>query len=353
MKYRLLHLVLIVLLCFGVKRASAQVNTDAVDAYWTLVEQLKQDRDPAPAAWEAFFDLPGNQLALKPYKNLKSRRDSIRSAFQLVYIPGKKEQLQNTRVDVFLENIIYTRNHEAAIKEHVAFVKEGPAAVDSMYELAYRYLPSSKHKRVKGLKVYYIGPLTPDSRALEDAFFINTAMEVRFYPKRTMYIGAHELHHLLLPQEAYKLANTDQARYVGVAMVANSLHREGIADLVDKKHFLLLPQDTIYRPLMENSLKDSDSMIIRLNAELERLAASPGEGARLRSLVSRGGHAPGHYMALVIERNGYLPELLKTIHRPFNFLFLYNKAAQKDGQKPPQFSPAAIAFLRRVENLFL
>lgn len=352
MKHCLAPLLIVLLFLFEAKGASAQVNTEAIDAYWSLVEQLKQDKDPSTDAWEAFFNLPGNQLVLKHRKDLKEAKASLRNAIQLVYMPSQGERLKNTRVDFFLDNILYTRDQEAVIKEHIAFVKEG-SIMDSMYQLAYQYLPAHRQKKVKNLKVYYIGPLTPDSRAMDGAFFINAAMEARFYPKRTAYIGAHELHHLLLPQEdVYKLTTSEHARYVGVAMLAKSLQREGIADLVDKKHFRLLPEDTLYRTLMEKSLQEADSLIIKLNAELERLAASPEEPAKLRTFINRGGHAPGHYMALVIERNGHLPELLKTIHRPFSFLYLYNKAAETDKQKPPTFSPKAIAFLRRVENLF-
>lgn len=350
MKYRLLLLLMGSLLAST--RTFAQVNTASIESYFEIVNELKQDRDPAPGVWQAFFEQTGNQLALKGYRRGPGFRDTLKSLLQLVYMPGKRQQLQNTRVDFILENILYTRDQEAAIKEHIAFVKEG-AVMDSMYALAYRYLPSSRHRKVKDLKVYYIGPLSPDSRALNDTLYINTAMEARFFPRRTVYVGAHELHHILLGSEnAYKSMTTDQARYAGVAMVANSLLREGLADLVDKKHFLLLPQDTLYRPLMEKSLQESDSMIVKLNAELERLASTPNKPAQLRSFMSRGGHAPGQYMALVIERNGYLPELLKNIDRPLHFLYIYNKAAGEDKAKPPTFSSTAITFLRHVESLF-
>jgi hypothetical protein len=353
MKHHFFCIIIISLLGMISFKAPAQVNTDAIDAYWQIVEELKQDRDPSAEVWRTFFDRPGNQLALKYHKNPKEKRDSIRRAFQLVYMPGKREQLQNTRVDVFLENIIYTRDHEAAIKDHIAFVKEGPAVVDSMYQAAYRYLPAYRHKRIKGLKIYYIGPLTPDSKALDNAFFINTAIEVRFFPKRRAYVGAHELHHLLLNQQTrYHFTTKDHERFFGIALMAKHLHREGLADLIDKKFMQVQQEDSFYYPLLVNDLQQSDSMITKLNAELERAARSPESQPQVHTLISRGGHAPGHYMALVIERNGYLPELLKTIYHPFTFLYIYNKAAQKDAQKPAQFSPAAIAFLRRIEVLF-
>ena len=350
MKHRLFFL----LICFllASTRTFTQVNTASIESYFEIVDELRQDKDPAPGVWQAFFEQTGNQLALKSYRRGPGFRDTLKSLIQRVYMPSRSVQLQNTRVDVILENILYTRDQEAAIKEHMVFVKEG-AVMDSMYAIAYRYLPTDRHKKLNNLKVYYIGPLTPDSRALNDTLYINTAMEARFFPKRTVYIGAHELHHILLGSETtYKAMTTDQARYAGVAMVANSLLREGVADLVDKKHFLLPSHDTIYRPLMEKSLLESDSLIRELNAELERSGNSAAHRPQVRNLVSRGGHAPGHYMALVIERNGYLPELLKNIDSPFHFLYIYNKAAAKDGAKPATFSPAAIAFLQRVEKLF-
>ncbi|HEY1112282.1 MAG TPA: DUF5700 domain-containing putative Zn-dependent protease [Chitinophagaceae bacterium] len=350
MKHRFLCLFISSLLASTT--ALAQVNTTSIESYFEIVETLKQDKDPAPQVWQAFFEQTGNQLVLKGYRRGESFRDTLKSLIQLVYMPSKRGQLQNTQVNFILENILYTHDHEAAIKEHLAFVKEG-GLLDSMYGLAYRYLPADRQKKVKNLVVYYIGPLALDSRALNDTLYINTTMEARFFPKRTVYIGAHELHHILLGSEtSYKSMTADQARYAGITIVANSLLREGVADLIDKKHFQLSANDTIYRPLMEKSLQESDSMIVKLNTELERLATAPNKPAQLRSFMSRGGHTPGQHMALVIERNGYLPELLNNIRNPFAFLYIYNKAAQIDAQKPARFSPAAIAFLQRVEKLF-
>src|SRR5688572_20226730 len=178
------HLKTLILLLFvlALKPVAAQINTEAIDAYWAIVDLLRKDKDPAPETWNAFFEKPGNVLALNVYRNAPGIKDTLKNSLALVYKPTHRKQLEQTKINPFLENIIYTRDQEAGIKEYMSFVKKG-TVVDTMYKLAHQYLPPEKQTRFPGLKIYYIGPVTLDSRALKDAVFINVGSEYRFSPK--------------------------------------------------------------------------------------------------------------------------------------------------------------------------
>ena len=356
MKHLSLSALILILFSLIQKPATAQVNTEAVDAYWSIVDELKKDRAPSPQTWDAFFALQGNQLALRQARASSQLKDSVINPqvntvikfLQLAYMPSQRQRLAQTPINPFLENILYVRDRESAIKEYIAYVKKTPV-VDSMYRLAHQYLPPEKQVRLPGLKIYYVGPVTLDSRALTDAFFINTGLEHRFAPRRLPIVGAHELHHMLINLEKPK--KTASSKYAGLVSVLRSLLTEGVADLIDKQ-YIFAQNDTLYRPLLQQGLDISDSLLRRMNSELENLCASPTYRHNLRSFMARGGHVPGHYMALVIERNGFLPELLQHIDNPFAFVYIYNKAAKRDGARPAVFSERAITFLKEVEPLY-
>jgi len=327
------------------KPASAQVNTEAIESYWSIVDLLKADKIPSTETWDDFFAKEGNQLAFKNLRNSMSVRDTIVDYLQLVYMPSRRDELSKRNHNPLLENIMFVRNKEDAIKEYVSVLKKG-SIVDSMYKLAYPYLPAHKRSKVPDLKIYYIGPLAIDAQASKNVVFIDIGSDFRYSTKRKGIIGAHELHHLLLG--GWKPKKADSIKYFQMILVLRSLMMEGVADLIDKKY--ITQEDTFFYPLHEERFKLSDSLVFKLNSEFERLSKSTESRPQFRPMIISG-HVPGYYMALVIKRNGYLPELLNNMHNPFAFIYIYNKAVRKDKIKPSTFSSSAISYLKGIEQL--
>lgn len=199
-------------------------------------------------------------------------------------------------------------------------------------------------KIVPGLTIYYIGPIVLDSRAFPAGMVINTGLEFRFSSRQPGIIAAHELHHLLIKHSR----KTVHRKYQSLINTIESVQKEGIADLIDKK-FVLFQNDTFYAPLFEKDLLASDSIIHNFNLQLEKMSISWTD-FNFRKLISRGGHTPGHYMALVIEKNGFISELLENLHRPVAFFLIYNQAAAKDPSKPTLFSEESVSFLKDIEK---
>lgn len=44
--------------------------------------------------------------------------------------------------------------------------------------------------------------------------------------------------------------------------------------------------------------------------------------------------------------------MMKNIQNPFAFIYLYNKAAKKDAQKPSYFSNTSIKYVKQLEKDF-
>ena len=59
---------------------------------------------------------------------------------------------------------------------------------------------------------------------------------------------------------------------------------------------------------------------------------------------------PGLYMVDIIRRNGLEERLIEHDDDPFQFFYLYNKAAAKDPAKPPMFSSSSMAYLRDLDK---
>jgi hypothetical protein len=338
-------IVLYLILFFFFKPASAQINTESLESYWNIVDSLKADKIPSIETWDDFFAKEGNQVAFHNLRNSRRMRDTIVDYLQLVYLPSRRDELLKRNYSPFLENILFVRDREVSIKEYVSFLKKS-SLVDSMYKLAYQYLPANKRSKVPDLKIYYIGPLTINAQASKNVIFIDIGSDFRYSTKRKGIVGAHELHHLLVG--GWKPKKADALKYFLLLRTLESLMKEGVADLIDKKY--ISEEDTFFNSLNPERFSMSDSLVIQLNSELERLSKSTETRPLFRPMI-RSGHVPGHYMALVIERNGYLPELINNMHDPFAFVYIYNKAAKKDELKPLTFSASAISYLKGIELL--
>lgn len=335
-----------ILLCLGLyKPAYAQIDMEALDTYWSITDSLKADKDISSYTWNEFFHKKANLFFMKAARDSAKFKERIIRNLKLAYMPSQKLNLQSTTPDLFLKHIIYVRDHEDEIKKYAAFVQQG-SVIDSMYRLAYQYLPMKYQTRVSDLKIYYSGPLAIDAVASHHEIYINIGIDYITGLGKIGLIGAHELFHLLIPKWGPK--KPVGPKHVLLVIFLKELSNEGSADLVDKKYVLLQKKDSIYRPFLEKTLKRSDSLVAMFNKEIELLSKENQTRPKFKP-ITLSGHTPGFYMALIIERNGYLPELLDSIDNPFSFIYIYNKAAKKDNTKPPVFSSTSINYLKSIE----
>ena len=241
-------------------------------------------------------------------------------------------------------------------KELIAYASHlnEPAYLDSMYKNTWEWLPAHLRKKSPGTEFYFI-PI--DNDALVQNGTIVFTLWSAYNQDKLKYgiLGGHELHHVLRkPVDFNKITPSEE----GIFYVLNGILNEGTADMVDKNYSFDPSKDIVYEyHFDELLLVRADRILKQIDTCMQLMKQSDGKVFRtvkeFRKLIDYGsGHKPGYYMASVIVRNGYRKELIDNIQNPFKFIYLYNKAALKDGRFPPVFSAIAIAYCRQLEKKY-
>lgn len=325
----------------------SQVNSEGVTAYFELTDSLRAGKGISESKWAEFFKLKGNRYFLSKY-----RRDSatIKNKFKtnLLNVYGPSAVNLNQQHDLELLDILYMRDNERTIRKYIKDLDEA-ALINAMYANAYSYLPEKFRVRKPGLTLMLCAPLVTNAGVKNDSIFTNIAVEHRFSRIRPGLVASHELHHILFKYRKVSAVPEKNEQLLFLAL--GLMSREGLADLIDKKHLALLP-DTSFVSKINLSLTRFDSMIPELNTAIERLATGVESkaGSTIQALIRNGTHSPGFTMAMIIERNGFLADWLSEADNPNQLIYSYNKAAKLDKAKPPLFSDTAIAFLKAIDE---
>lgn len=339
---------LLVLVSFSSYTSVGQINTEAIEAYFHIADSLETGKVISEDTWNLFFNMAGNSAFLQKYSRAAPElKRKFRITMEQIYGPSKTDRESNDK-DLFRHDIVYLYKNEVDVKNFIKSL-QSTHFIDSIYKQAYTFLPKRLQQPVKNLQIYFSAPIVPEAFAKGYTIYLNTAIEHMVSHVKLGSVASHELHHLLL--EKLKPKNIPSGNEIPIIIVLNHISREGIADLIDKKYLALLP-DTLYSHLLKRGLSKSDSIIIDLNHEIERLGQSTEIKPIFNPKLLRGftGHIPGYYMAQIIERNGYLDELLTNIENPISFICLYNLAAKRDKTKPASFSDNTIRFLKKIDS---
>jgi len=126
--------------------------------------------------------------------------------------------------------------------------------------------------------------------------------------------------------------------------------------LIDKP-LLLKPASPVYKEvkqLAENDeamskvlIKQLDSLLQLAYTSERALEKFESFGAFANLFGRNGGHIPGRFMGMVINKAGLLQKHLAAVENPISFIMTYNEAAKKNGKKYPVFSKESIAYLQK------
>jgi len=328
------------------------INIDAAFKYWELTDSLKKNKSITDDQWNTFINLEGN----KTYAH--SVFDSVslvnyRRALEIVYMPANDARLQKNLKAKYWYAVLIKRykDQEDSLKTYLQQTLQSPAYKNVMYKYVYEYLPKKDRHPVKDLKFYYNG-LAMDAVSYPNGIFISMMAGVNNSKIKNGILEAHELHHQLRSQMEFKNIKPE---HEGMLYAIFSIQNEGIADMIDKVPMLAQPGDP--DEITDWLLKPAPAAIKSLDSNLVVMARSHGanfqnEKAYRKLLRSSAGHMPGFYMARTIVNNGYKKQMLKIANSPFQFVYLYNKAAKKDAKHPPVFTEEAIKYLESLENIY-
>lgn len=356
------QLLVLLLLCFYSLCTCAQtIDTMPLDAYWKLIEPLKKNNSLSQHDWANFLAIEANKTYIDNQGFDAKYLEKLRQNIEYVYMP-KYDSLLNARIvainkdpaSYWITYKVYVyKKYEQQLKEYEKQLLN-PTYLDLMYKQAFSWLPKKLQKKDTSAHFYLLG-IENDAIAGEGVII---ATLWNLYNQDRINMGStagHEMHHNLRQPLAFKNVSEADA---GILYLLGSILNEGSADMIDKvsniKFENKIPSELRYKDFL---LNQADSIVTVINKDLV-LMANPKNSIfktekDYRQLIRwTSGHCPGYYMADIIVRNGYKRQMIENIQNPFQFIYLYNKAAIKDKQKPTLFSKIAIEYVQKLEKKY-
>jgi len=333
------------------------INTEPLDAYWQMVDKLKQGDSLSRETWKRFLKIEANETYVKNQGFDSAYLEGLRKAIEIVYMPKYDSLLRKRVKDTMTYWRIYKVNnykvHEKELKDYQNTILQ-PGYFDSLYNSAWEWLPKRLHKKDSSTTIYLLG-IENDAIAGGHTMILTLWTAYNQDKLKSGILTGHEMHHILRKPVEFKNVE-DQDK--GIIYALNVVLNEGSADMIDKKINLAnkanLPFELYFADLL---LEQADSIINQLDSNLIKMAESGGKTFKTerdyRNLIKwTSGHCPGYYMADIIVRNGYKKQLVENVQNPFLFIYLYNQAAKKDQKHPPVFSATAIAYVKHLEKKY-
>ncbi|SEL40474.1 DUF5700 domain-containing putative Zn-dependent protease [Parapedobacter koreensis] len=302
--------------------------------YFEITEKLRADEPLDKAEWNDFLTNDAIQVYLKDQGVDSAYIESYRQAMEIVYMPKNENVLNERLKDQNRYWWTYIINeyklHEDEMKHYLLGLQNDQESYfDTCYRYSYTMLPEAYHKKAPEYKVTMI-PIHNDAH-VRSGWMIFTLMAAYFSDFNKLgVLGGHEFHHVLRPRLVFEVDKEDQV----IISLLQRILNEGSADLIDKRYegenaTKLLEFQRGYPEsfIAEGAgiLKNIDSLLSSADLDKSKLTIN-----KLIDTWNTSGHIPGYYMADIIEKQGYKAELINHIEDPFYFVYLYNKAAEKE-----------------------
>jgi hypothetical protein len=348
----------LLLICLATGAICQKINSDAITAFWHLVDRLEQDKPLTDTAWSAYYDLFGNRNYMVNNRSMEDVNQH-RRYLEIVFRPSFSDSLRamagiknKDKAEGMFQNLWFIKQNEARLRKYSQEIAS-PAYLLSSIALAKSFLPKDKYNSIPGNLKIYIMAMAADAAVQDSSMYFGLSVIFSYDQFRKGAIAAHELHHVLRKEKV--LAGTLSSRDSASFYVVDDINNEGCADLIDKVLLIDHGSHIIRGDLLREKLLSTAGRTIRVidscllvNAGSQTSFTSTRAFNRITNYSS--GHIPGFYMMLVIKRNGYLSEMIDHCDDPFSFFDLYNKAAKKDKENPPCFSDATMAYLKELER---
>lgn len=340
MKHITLSFILSLLFSLAVSNVRAQkIDLTSVDAFFRVAQKIQNQDSINHCEWDSLFKTPGYAIIADHFGERMvegcmtlafdlrktAERDVLLTATDKKELDMLAAFVVNNYIEMGasweeLKNYRATYDFQNIEKEAVAILKNflgnPPDSLISFPNLTFMCFDANARSLNKGI-----------SMDLNRAYNMTT--------NEIAATLAHEMFH------EYRSGLLD-GDFLGSSPAIGALARvqnEGMADLVDKHSERdavsdpMIPSEVVERYM--RTYVDTPVLLQRLDS-LTIAYVSGGtdqaECARaIKSLFAYDGHPNGYYMAILIKRNGLLPELLCDVANPVQFARLYNKAAKMEG----------------------
>ena len=350
--YMKILLTLMFLFSWGHFLQAQKIDAVAAIRYFELTDSLRQDQPVSDVFWKDFLSLEGNMQYIRNQGYTDKYLNRLRKDLEVVYMPRHdsllRERLKDPRQNYNTYLIHFYKANEAQLREYLQkILSEKDAYLASLYAETYAMLPKHMH-RTKPEATLYFNALGNDALANKGNVVLTLWGTYVYDRAKYGVLGGHELHHLVRQQKQYQVAEKDKSLLLMLELLLN----EGPSDLIDKRYTITedMPEDMRLGGYM---LQLGEKQLPKVDEAIREMAAGTKSYSSKeinQQIIGMSGHVPGFYMADVIERNGLREKLIANIDNPFQFIYLYNKAAKKDQTKPFVFSDEAIAYMKKVET---
>ncbi len=342
--------VLLLVLVFSSFNIAQNINENfdfsGMNQFWKITSILETNREPSNEDWHSLFSTSG-------YKVLTSgefTREFFVQNFKLVFMPSLKKELTKTlksgRNIHFLEHYIKVRDNKKKIKNQQLTLQRNSynrSAVSKTME----YLPFNTSQYPPVAFVIFESNGRGSSPIVVD---LAATLEWDF-----MGFLSHEFHHWYrnknLQYDIYKIKHEDNDLVDALAKI----EAEGIADMVDKKDWFSKSSNSIssYARQFINEVGRAPYVINNIDQLILQIVKTPSlaksKGKEILNSLPQSGHTSGYFMASLILENIGKNALVETVGNPFDFILLYNKAAEKSRGRYPVFSEDSIKYIKQLK----
>lgn len=331
------------------------INDDICWEYFEITRKLKNNQPLEKSTWEDFLKNEAIQVYLKDQGVDSAYIERYRQIMEIVYMPKNQtildEQLKDQNKYWWTYIVNEYKLHEEDMKKYLKKLKkEHKKYFETGYQYTYQMLPKEYQKKVPDYKVSII-PIHNDAHIRND-WMIFTLMTAYFSDlNKYGVLAGHEFHHVLRPRLVFEVEDQDKV----IISLLQRILNEGSADLIDKRHegndaSLLLE---FQRGYPESFIEEGSKIIKNIDEILSQPDLDPSKLSinKLIDSWNTSGHIPGYYMANIIEKNGLKKDLIKNIHDPFEFVYLYEKASENDPDAY-RFSPATINSIKDLDSKY-
>ena len=355
-----ISLILSVQISFAQLNNSSEIDISAAVKYFKIADILQTNSEPGSDSWEELFKTPVYQMMI-PAGAIDT--NELKAEMRLVYMPSSNKHLQSKETPTLHYHKKY-KDNENKLKDYLAFL-ETHNIIDSIKNLLYPFLP----KRLQAIeyfpKLFYMNYGSNDATGAGGIVINDLLQAYKADNFKCGIITAHEAFHAIVSvsfQNKMKPGIDYNNADFNLLYFLENISEEGIADLIDKP-LLSEKQSPFYNDVKELVADDSelskryitklDSLFTAANISDSALKHFSNFSLIANAFGKNGGHIPGRYMGLVIQKSGLLPLHIKDVEDPISFILTYNDAAKKSLKKNPEFSKESVLFLEKLRSKYL
>ena len=362
----------------GQEKLNPNFDISGVREFWKIVEILKTDREPTEEQWQMLFKTPGYGVLIEK----EFGANLFKTYFQAAYMPSqshvKEELLENAKnatgwfwrnfPGTMLGALDWTLANREVVEAKMHSFETFPYTQKATEE-ALKYLPEQSADAFPNVAFIIFNDsrgydpvvMSLNDFAKEEAEWtpeiharLKASGRSRHWP-HVLYFAHEFFHHFRGLKTEFTFPPEGDEDYTLVWLI-DQIQNEGIADLINVKQLYVkgaLLDGTAKAEREQNDRAGAALEVAEFNELLTGIVDFPkwkyGLSRQVRRTITRSGHVAGFYMANVILAHFPVERLQKVSRNPFQFFYLYNEAAQEDGNVP-QFSTKAIFLIRQLEK---